>query len=45
MADQINVTTVVNISVKDSEHLNNIILNILKVDGVYSVKRKGEVEL
>lgn len=44
MADQINVTTVVNISVKDVDHLNNIILNILKVDGVFSVKRKGEVE-
>lgn len=42
MSDQINVNTVIKISVKDSEHLNSILVNLLKVEGIFSVKRKGE---
>lgn len=44
MSDQINVTTTVTINVKDKDHLNNVIVNLLKVEGIYGVNRKGEVK-
>ena len=42
MSDQINVATTAVIKVKDKEHVNNILVNLQKVEGIYSAKRKGE---
>lgn len=44
MSDQINVTTTVTINIRDREHLNNVIVNLLKVEGIYAVNRKGEMK-
>lgn len=43
MPDQISVTITITINVKNADHVNNIMVNLLKVEGIYSVKRKGEV--
>lgn len=44
MTDQINVATTVTITIRDKEHLNNVIVNLLKVEGIYAVMRKGEAK-
>ena len=43
-SDNISVTATLKVTVKDLEHLNNIIVNMNKVEGIHSVSRKGEIK-